>query len=417
MEATNRGVAERLPEFTRADGQAVAVVMGLRETGLSLARSLGRRGIDVIGVHTGSRPSAARSRYVHYVPGPDIQDDAATLEYYLELGKRIGGLSVLLPTGDPNVLFISRNRAALSEYFRFHVPEADLLERLASKTDFIPLAQQCDLPIPPTIRPRNSADLKRLLSAIELPCVIKPESLHGWLSTEGLPAEVRQAKVLPVENHIDLIRWYDRLVKYEPRLLVQQMVIGPDENHLDYHAMIDDDGIIRGEFVGQKLRVIPAHYGMGCYVESIESDEVRNAGRTVLRKLGYRGMANLNFKRDERDGQLYLFEVNPRFSIWTGLDVSCGVDFPYYYYKTCLGEKVDTPETYAVGRRWWNPFADLRAMRTYTKDGTWSWREWLPTLFVPCVNAVFSWDDPLPALTHIKNRIVGRDPRDAGDPQ
>ena len=112
------------------------------------------------------------------------------------------------------------------------------------------------------------------------------------------------------------------------------MIVGPDENHLDYHALIDSDGRIVGEFVGKKLRLTPPHFGMGCYVESVKSDMVVNEGRRILRLLNYKGMANINFKKDERDGQLYFFELNPRMSFWIGLDVACGVDFPYYYYQT-----------------------------------------------------------------------------------
>ena len=180
----------------------------------------------------------------------------------------------------------------------------------------------------------------------------------------------------------------------DPRLIVQKSVIGPDENHLEYHGFIDSEGGVRGEFVGRKLRLAPAHYGSGTYVESVHAEDARQLGRAVLQSLGYRGMAHLDLKRDDRDGRLYLFEINPRFSIWTALDVACGVNLPFYYFQASLGQPFEVPTSYPAGRRWLNPAPDLGAMREYVRDGTWSRQRWLASILRSSVNAVFARDDP-----------------------
>jgi predicted ATP-grasp superfamily ATP-dependent carboligase len=213
-------------------------------------------------------------------------------------------------------------------------------------------------------------------------------------------------KAIPAINKSELTMQYDRVKELEPKVTIQKMIVGPDKNHLDYHAFIDYDGQILGEFVGRKLRLTPPHYGMGCYVESIKSNEVINEGRKILRSLRYKGMANINFKRDERDGKLYFLELNPRFSLWTGLDVACGMDFPYYYYKICLGESVNINKEYSVGKKWLNLQHDIKGVRVIIKDGSLTWLQWILSVIKADVNAIFALDDPLPALYLFKSLVT-----------
>jgi len=64
----------------------VAVVMGLTVTGLSVGRALGRRGIEVIGIHSGTYPHAARSRYIRFAGGPESNDADIALHFFLIWG-------------------------------------------------------------------------------------------------------------------------------------------------------------------------------------------------------------------------------------------------------------------------------------------------------------------------------------------
>ena len=76
-----------------------AVVMGLTAPGVALARSLGRAGINVIGVSSAEDPPAAYSRLFSFRTGPPLQETAAALRFYVELGEELHGDTVLFPTG------------------------------------------------------------------------------------------------------------------------------------------------------------------------------------------------------------------------------------------------------------------------------------------------------------------------------
>ena len=381
--------------------------MNLGVTGLAAVRALGRRGIPVFGVAT---PDAVGlgSRYVQRLAGPASPDETLVLPHYLGLARRLGRVAVLVPTSDPDVLFVSRHRKVLAEQFAFHVAEPELLEAVASKRQMVALAKRCGLPVPTTVLPETRWDLERAIPQLRFPCVIKPEFTRLWRTADAETAGLAEKKAIPIVDATTLLAQYDAIAAVDPRVVVQEMVIGPDENHLDYHALVDREGRVSAEFAGRKLRVAPAYFGSGSYVESIRSGEVIEAGRLVLERLGYQGMANLNFKRDARDGRLYLLEVNPRFSLWTSLDVACGVDFPYYYYRAALGQDFSAPTSYPAGRRWLNPLTDFRAMRVYARDGSWSWSRWLRSLTGVSTNAVFTWDDPLPGVELLTRSLAAR---------
>ena len=380
--------------------QPTAIVIGLSETGLGVARSLHRRGIRVIGLHSsGERPPAASSRHLEFVSGWETEVPEAALEFLRKLLPGAGRGSVLLPTGDQNLLFVHRHRHQLADDFRFYVWDSPLLEQMASKRGLAGLAERLGLPVPRTIVPENIDDLKAGIKSLRFPCIVKPEYTHLWGTQAASELGVLGVKALPVGTPDELLTVYEKLHAAECPVIVQEMILGPDENHVEYPALVGEDGAILAEFVARKIRVWPAHYGMGCLVESILAPDVVETGRLVIERLGYRGLAMVQFKRDSRDGRLYFLELNPRFTVWIGLPVACGIDFPYYYYQLCIGRPFQRPDRYKVGRLWWNPLRDVESMRTYLEDGTWTFRRWFTSIARPHTNAYFAADDMGPGFT------------------
>jgi D-aspartate ligase len=379
--------------------QPSAVVLGLSETGLGVARSLHRRGIRVFGLHgNGERPPAASSRHLEFVPGWEIQDSDAAIEFLRKLLSKAGRGSVLLPTGDQNLLFVHRHRRQLSEDFRFCVWDSPRLEEMASKRGLVGLSERLGLPVPRTIVPENIDDLKAVLKSLRFPCIVKPEYTHLWGTRTASELGLMGVKALPVGTPEELLGVYEKLHASACPVIVQEMILGPDENHLDYKALVGDDGTILAEFTARKIRVWPAHYGMSCLAESIVASDVVEAGRLVLDRLDYRGMASVQFKRDSRDGRLYFIELNPRVAVWVALPVACGIDFPFYIYQMCLGRPFQRPNGDKAGRRWWNPSRDVESMRTYLEDGTWTYWRWFISIARPHTNAYFAADDMMPGF-------------------
>jgi len=65
----------------------------------------------------------------------------------------------------------------------------------------------------------------------------------------------------------------------------------------------------------------------------------------MLRALDFHGFANIEFKRDPRDGQYKIIEVNARHNLSALLAVRCGVNFPLLQYRHLVhGELPDQPQ-------------------------------------------------------------------------
>ena len=87
-------------------------------------------------------------------------------------------------------------------------------------------------------------------------------------------------------------------------------------------------------------------------------------GKRFLESIGYRGIGSAEFKRDERDGELKLIELNPRYWQQAALAERCGVNFPLAQYldlqrwgpgpsDTLRGAR----EMVELSSRIWTPFA------------------------------------------------------------
>ena len=57
------------------------------------------------------------------------------------------------------------------------------------------------------------------------------------------------------------------------------------------------------------------------------------------RELGFDGLVEVEFKRDPRDGELKLLDINPRVWGWHTLAQRAGVDFPYLLWRLARGER------------------------------------------------------------------------------
>jgi len=283
---------------------------GLSATGLGAVRSLGRHGIEVRGLDPDAHEPGFHSRYCDAVICPDpMQEPAALLALMLDHGRRMRRRSVLLATSDAFVLFVARHRDQLSQSFLFSTPPLAVTEGLINKRSQYELAQRVGIPIPRTAFPASEAELAVLAPRLVYPAVIKPAlGICGERSSAATPRrcgwQLRRncgrgsGKLLPV----------DMLCSFSRSCLAQQRTT--------MRCRLSSGRAARPSAVcGQKIRQYPPDCGVGCLVESYRNDEVVDLTRHLLAAIDYRGVANVEFKLDERDGRFKLIELNAR--LWT----------------------------------------------------------------------------------------------------
>lgn len=376
-------------------GGTLACVMG----GMNLIRPLGLAGI-ACAVVAPPGDVARRSRFVRaHLPWADCterQEDLADM--LVRFGSAQASPPVLYCEEDTRLLFVSRNRERLSQAFRFVLPDRALVEDLVDKARFQGLAERLGLPVPPTRRIRPVPGSAPEDPGLRFPVVVKPVMRRtSWDAVWGERKALRAAD-MPMLRTL----WPD-LAMVGTELLVQEMVPGPETRIESYHVYADRDGGIAGEFTGRKVRTRPPSCGHSTAVEITEAPDVAELGRALVRKLGLRGVAKFDFKRDPR-GRLHLLEVNPRFNLWHHPGALAGVNLPAIVHADMTGRPRPPARPARAGVRWCTLPGDLSAARA----GGVSLASWLAWAAGCEAKSNAAWDDPVPLLDGVWQRLVSR---------
>jgi predicted ATP-grasp superfamily ATP-dependent carboligase len=135
-------------------------------------------------------------------------------------------------------------------------------------------------------------------------------------------------------------------------------------------------------------------------VETIDEPEVTVLGERFLGAIQFDGLAEVEFKRDPRDGVLKLLDVNPRVWGWHSLCQRAGVDFPYLAYRLARGESVPASRA-AIGVRWLRLSTDLPTSVKQIARGQLPVVPYVRTLTSRHESAIFARDDPWPAVVEL----------------
>lgn len=380
------------------------VIPADRPASLAVARSLGRRAVPVYAVDADPLAIGMASRYVRPVPLPGgSEDDRTRLALLLDLGRRLDQKAVLYPVSDDAVLLCSAHREELQEYYLYVMPDHRTINSLLSKDGLHEEARECDVSDPRMFRADSQAELAMLAGSIPFPVILKPVFSPSWLNpeiismlrTESLSGP---AKVVLCRTVDELTQTYAKLASYDGRVIVQEVIPGEDSDLVYICFYLNRRSEPLAIFAGRKLRVLPVGFGSATYVCSFRDPALEHMALKLLEGTRYQGLGGIEFKKDPRDGCYKLIEFNVRLGMWDFLGARCGIDIPYIAYCDALGETVAPQRSYRPGVFWIDFQRDLRAFLIYRRQGKLSLGKWFKSLWVEMEEAVYSPDDPKPAI-------------------
>jgi D-aspartate ligase len=385
--------------------QIPAVVMPLDEhMGLDIARSLGRRGIPVYGIDPDPHAVGRRSKYCQLVVCPDpkaAEDDY--LQFLVDWGKKLGSKAVLYPVSDEMALLCSRERQRLQTYYEYVMPDHSTMIKLSTKGGLAAVAQACEIPAPRTIIPHDAREVETIAQHLTYPMILKPVESAYWHIPE-IASLLREnvlsgrAKVVLCHNASELVQAYSKIATYNDRVIIQEVIPGPDENLSYVSFYLDRQSKPLAIFAGRKLRVLPIGFGSASYVRSFHDPDLEKVTLQLLSGVRYQGLGGAEFKKDSRDSRYKLIEFNVRFGMWDGLGVRCGVDTPYMAYRDALRLAVEPQLTYREDVIWVDWQRDVRAFWIYNKQGQLTLGQWLRSLRGEKMWAIYSRDDWRPGV-------------------
>jgi D-aspartate ligase len=368
-----------------------AVVIGGDYQGLGIARSLGRRGIPVCVID--DEISIARaSRFVRgTIRVRDLRTEEALLDALALARARLGRSGwVLYPTREENVAGIAANRDVLRRDFRVPTPGLASVRHAWDKREAYGLAERLSIPVPRMWFPRSEEDL----AAIEVhdPVVLKPAiKEHFFYAT--------QAKAWRADTAAELLAAFRRAAAIMPasEIIVQEMIPGGGGQQYAYCAFFREGRPVASMTV-RRRRQHPSDFGRAStFVETISLPELAEPSCRFLAAIDYYGLAELEYKRDPRDGVCKLLDVNARTWGYHSVGGPAGVDFPYLLFRDQMGAPVE--EAHArPGVRWIRLSTDVPNALRDIRTGRLRPGEYLRSLRGVHTEAVFSIRDPLPGL-------------------
>jgi D-aspartate ligase len=368
-----------------------ALVIGGNLNGLSIARSLGRRGVPVWIATPPDIKLASYSRYaLRTLPWPEGKYEVQAA-YLSGLADRYNlDQWVLFPTSDESAALLSKFHATLSSRFRVSTPAWDVLRWAYDKRLTYRLAAEQQVDYPSTIYPASEVALQAVACAF--PAILKP-------ATHAVVNRFTADKAWPVANRDELLARYRNARDLVPPdlILVQELIPGGGESQFSYAALCCDGQPI-ASLTARRTRQYPIDFGYSSsFVETLDIPEIVAPSRRLLAAIRYTGLVEIEYKFDARDGRYKLLDINPRLWTWSPLGGRAGVDFPYLLWQMMLGESVPW-QTGRVGARWVRMSTDFPAAIHLMLGGLLSPRAYLRSLRCPLEFALIASDDPLPGL-------------------
>ena len=370
------------------------ILLGGTTNALAIARSLGPRGITVLALND-AHSHVRYSRFARWVE-PPLGDDSqdSWLRWLTGAGRERWRGSVVVPCADDGVELLARHRRELVDDFILAEQNDEIALAMLDKARTYELAARVGIAAPGTWELAGREDLLAVLDTLPFPCALKPCVSHLW------QRYFSARKLFVAESRESLLRIFDELASFRLRLLVTEIIPGADDQFCSYFSYLDENGQPLLHFTKHKLRQYPIHFGIGSYHVSDKDPEVAEVGLRFFQRIGLRGMANVEFKRDARDGGLKLIECNPRFSAANELLTRSGVDFSLFVYNRLTRRPLPPAEDYRSGVRLVRPLEDFASFRAYRRRGELSTLAYLRSLCRRWHTAYFSWRDPWPSVAH-----------------
>ncbi len=389
----------------------VALISGGRQGPLGLVRSLGRAGVRVYSIESRASSPSFFSRYCEGRFRWDISKHSAaeTLTFLQRVARRTGARPILIPTNDQTAIFVADNSDRLQNHFLIPKQSPSLVHALADKKSMYFLAKEHKIPTPQTVFPSCKADVMEFLEQAAFPIMLKGiDGFRLWKRTGK--------KMFIVSSERELLSTYDAAEDPEcPNLMIQEYIPGGDDTVWMFNGYFNCDSECLIGVTGKKIRQSPIHTGCTSLGICLPNEEVEKTTKRFMKSVGYRGILDIGYRYDARDGLFKVLDINPRigetFRLFTTTN---GMDVVRALYLDLTGQPVPSG-TIVQGRKWLVEDIDLISSYRYCRERELTVKEWFRSLSGIEEMAYFAKDDLLPALAvsvirvaELFGRIAGR---------
>ena len=373
------------------DPRGVVVIGGHSISNLSVVRSFGRRDIPVIYLDSGRFSMVRYSRYISQRVRCQSTSESETefISVLLDYGKQLNCRMTIIPTSDRDVLAFAKYKRELEQFYHLPVPAFETVQRLVNKKSFYKFLAEMRVPHPKTYFPESLTELRSMGREVAYPYIIKPADTL-------LFQETFLRKCFEINSPQELDWAVERLRGKELEVVLQEIIPGKELYSLYTYFNRESEPLAICGY--DKLRQYPPDFGCGSLCRSAWRYVPIDMAISVLKTASYHGIAEPEFKRDPRDGEYKLLEINARTTRQSWLASACGVSVEYIAYCDILGQPIELSVPPKSGVFWVDDFFDVLSCLIQLKEKKLGIGELFGSVKGGKIHSVAAWDDPIPIV-------------------
>ncbi|MBC8455741.1 ATP-grasp domain-containing protein [bacterium] len=229
-------------------------------------------------------------------------------------------LDVIIPTLDSELRVYQQIEKSLNEMgIALLLPSVEKVE-LRSKMKLSDFCEKNKINTPKTIVLRSTGEIEKAIEELSLPLVIK-----------GIFYEAFICKTVD-----DVFTSFHKIAnKWGLPIIAQEFLHG---NEYDICCVGNRDGKLIGAVPIRKIGLTDK--GKAWSAVTIADKKLMALSEKTIEALGWVGPCELEFLKDEKTGEFYLLEINPRFPAWIFLSSGVEQNLPIAAVKIALGEDI-----------------------------------------------------------------------------
>ena len=309
------------------EGRMNILLLGAGTQGLAIVKGLAKAGFDISMLIDEDGNYGDKSRYVSKMFF--CHSNVGTPEHLNEIKSLLKRekFDVVIPMGDADAEFLSKNQEVLSKWVSFVIPRYESFMKGYDKNKLMALCAQKGYPHPQTI------DLSKVnvsgndtLRQFPYPAILKPNCTTGG----------RGMRV--VESYEEMLAAYPTLHEQFGDYHLQRF-IRAGGRQVKIQVCVDAKGKMIAHSAMQKVRWYPVKGGSSCCSVSIKEEEMTAICHHILCDIGWEGFADFDLIEDLDTKELLIMEINPRLPACIGAAIHAGMDWAQIIVDQALGRE------------------------------------------------------------------------------
>lgn len=376
------------------DVSTPVVLLGGRENCLAVTRNFGRLGIKVyVSGRKGCHALYSRHCRRAFPVERGISADRAWCQ--LLIGSPPPELlgAIVFALCDESLEFLAAHHDDLCQKYKLPAFVPDLSMAMLDKLETLVRARAVGMPTPNFWEVDTPEELSAIRNEIQTLVMVKPLNSRAFVDEFGCKLFIVDGGFEEVVEKVELC--HARGIK----VMLMEMIPGPDSLLSSFNTCRSASGEMLYEYTKSVIRRWPVNRGGGTFHRSVWLPETAVMGRKLFDGIGWQGIGNVEFKRDIRDGQLKIIEVNGRFTAAQRLITEAGAPIDLIVYCHLTGQPRPHFDSYSQTKLFWYPLRDFFAFLQMRQAGQLTFAQWLRSLHVSSLLlSVASWRDPLPSI-------------------